>query len=278
MTVQNSAFDAASDAQTGPRLARARSVNWIGLWTLYKKEVARFLKIAMQTITAPMVSSLLFLFVFQLAFGASRPDVNGVPVVQFIAPGLIMMAILTNAFANTSSSILMSKIQGAVVDFLMPPLSPLELTIGFVAGGMTRGVVVAAATGIIMVPFVDMGVHHWGALLYYAVSASVLLSALGTMTGIWSEKFDHMAAITNFVIMPLVFLSGTFYSTTQLPPEVQTFTHYNPIFHLIDGFRFGIVGVADGDLMMGAIYVFCLNLLALAGCYLMFRSGYKLKD
>lgn len=278
MTLQNSTYNPASEAPIGPSAVRFGAVNWIGLWTLYKKEVARFLKIATQTITAPMVSSLLFLFVFQLAFGASRPDVNGVPVVQFIAPGLIMMAVLTNAFANTSSSILMSKIQGAVVDFLMPPLSPAELTVGFVAGGMTRGIVVAAATGLIMVPFVDISVHHWGALLYYAVSASMLLSALGAMTGIWSEKFDHMAAITNFVIMPLVFLSGTFYSTEQLPPEVQTITHYNPIFHLIDGFRFGLVGVSDGNLVMGALYVFGLNLAALAGCYAMFKSGYKLKD
>jgi len=254
------------------------SVNWLGLWTLYKKEVQRFLKVATQTVAAPMVSSLLFLFVFQLAFGAFRPDVNGVPIAQFIAPGLIMMAVLTNAFANTSSSLLMSKVQGNVVDFLMPPLSPGELTIGFVMGGVTRGLIVAGGTAAAMIPFTNLSVHNLGAVLFFTLNASVFMSAVGVMTGVWSEKFDHVAFVTNFIIMPLVFLSGTFYSVKQLPEAAFAVTQYNPIFYLIDGFRFGFIGVSDGNLWIGVVFILVLNLLCLAGCYAMFRTGYKLKD
>ncbi len=253
------------------------STNWMGLWTLYKKEIYRFLKVGFQTIAAPVVSSILFLLIFKLALGSFRPDINGIPFSQFLAPGLVMMAILTNSFANTSSSLLMAKIMGSSVDFLMPPLSPWELTVGFIAGGVTRGLLVATATAIAMIPFVQVSIAHWWAVIFFAFGASYLMSGIGILTGIWAEKFDHVAAITNFFIMPLVFLSGTFYSVKMLEGVFFQFSQLNPIFYLIDGFRFGFIGVSDGNLLAGILIVSGLCIAVTAWCYLVFRSGYRLK-
>jgi ABC-2 type transport system permease protein len=252
-------------------------VNWLGLWTLYCKEVQRFLKVGIQTVLAPVVSTLLFLIIFKLALGRVRPDINGVPFANFLAPGLIMMAILTNALANTSSSILMAKIQGNLVDVLMPPLAPWELAIGYVMGGVTRGLIVASTTGLAMLAFIDLSIAHVWATIYYALIASLLLSEIGVLAGIWAEKFDHMAVITNFVVMPLVFLSGTFYSVRQLPDLFVTFSHWNPFFYLIDGFRYGVVGHADGSIATGAIGLFVLTFTLGWGCYTAFRTGWNLK-
>ena len=260
------------------------TINWIGVWTLYKKEVRRFLKVAVQTVLAPVMSSLLFLVVFMLALGQDREAVAGVPFVEFLAPGLIMMAILNNAFANASSSILVAKLQGSHVDFLTPPLSARELTAGFVGGAMTRGVMVGLATWLgmaLVMGGADVGllsITHLGAVVYFAVAASMLLGLLGIIGGVWADKFDHMAAVTNFIITPMAFLSGTFYSITKLPPLFQNITHWNPIFYLIDGFRYGFTGVHDAPILQGVIVTFGLNALLLGACYYMFKSGYKLKS
>ena len=197
-----------------PCRAATAPFNWVGLQTLYMKEVRRFMAVATQTILAPMVTTLLFLAVFVLALGHAVDTVGGQPYMAFLAPGLIMMAITQNAFANTSSSILISKIQGNIVDLLMPPLTPLERTIGIAGGGLTRGLVVGLATYVGMIPFVPMGIAHPGFVLFHAVMASLLMSLVGMLAGIWAEKFDHMAAITNFVVTPAAFLSGTFYSAS----------------------------------------------------------------
>ncbi len=254
-------------------------VNWLGLQTLYMRETRRFMKVWSQTLAAPAITTALFMVIFTLALGGSGRIVADMPFSQFLAPGLIMMAIVQNAFANTSSSILISKVQGNIVDTLMPPLSALELTTGFVLGGVTRGVAVGASVGFafFLMPNVTVSISHIGAVLYFAVAASVMLSLIGILTGIWAEKFDHAAAITNFIIAPLSLLSGTFYSIERLSPSWQALSHMNPFFYLIDGFRYGFIGKADSDLLMGVLYTMALNLGLLVCVYLAFKRGYRLK-
>ncbi|MHA6287325.1 ABC transporter permease [Maricaulis sp. CAU 1757] len=253
-------------------------VNWLGLWTLYKKEVRRFLKVLMQTVLAPVATTLLYMTVFAVAIGARRGDVNGVPFIEFLAPGLILMGLLNNAFANSGSSILVSKVQGNAVDFLMPPLSPLELFLAFTGGGMTRGILVAVVTAVTLLPFVDLFPAHWWAVVYFGVSAAAMLSMIGIIGGLWAEKFDHMAAVTTFVITPLTFLSGTFYSVNNLPEPIATISHFNPFFYMIDGFRYGFTGTADGSLAIGVGLVLVLNLLLGATAYLLLHAGWRLKS
>ncbi len=257
---------------------RFGAVNWIGLWTLYKKEVMRFFKVAMQTIFAPMATSILFLAIFSLALGAYRPDVNGIPFAAFVAPGLIMMAVLQNAFANSSSSMLISKVQGNVVDFLMPPLSPMELTIAFVMGGATRGIVVAVVTAIPMAFFVEMSVTHLWAVTFYAIGASVILALIGLIAGMWAYKFDHLATITNFVITPLSLLSGTFYSVTILPGIWSDLSYWNPFFYFIDGFRYGFTGQSDGSIGIGVVLTVSLMVVLWALAHWLLARGYRLKS
>lgn len=253
-------------------------MNWIGLKTLYMREVRRFMKVGMQTLLAPVVSSLLFMIVFKLAF-PGRGDVNGVPFGDFIAPGIVMMAILNNAFQNSSSSMTIAKVQGSTVDFLMPPLSSLELTIGFLAGAASRGALVGAVTmvAIGLMGAADVSVHSIAALAFYALSASFMMAAVGLLGGIWAEKFDHLAAVTNFIILPLSMLSGTFYPISVFVEPFQTLSHFNPFFHLIDGFRYAFTGAAEGELLWGAAYVFVLTLALCAICWMVLRSGYRLK-
>ncbi|PKQ04869.1 MAG: multidrug ABC transporter permease, partial [Alphaproteobacteria bacterium HGW-Alphaproteobacteria-12] len=242
-------------------------VNWLGVWTLYVKEVRRFWKVMTQTVAAPVITTLLYLAIFALAIGKFRPDVHGIPFIEFLAPGLVMMTMIQNAFANTSSSILISKIQGNIVDVLMPPLSPGELNFGIAMAGVTRGVVCGLVTAVAMLPFVHIGIAHPWAVVFFAVGASLMLSLLGMLGGIWSEKFDHLQAVTNFVVLPLTFLSGTFYSVTQLPGFVHAATLWNPVFYLIDGFRYGITGHADGSLVTGVVIVLGMNAVLWAVCH-----------
>ena len=252
-------------------------VNWLGLWTLYQKEVRRFLKVFVQTVAAPMVTSLLFLLVFTLALGRGDMIIGGVPYSEFLAPGLIMMAIAQNAFANTSSSLVVAKVQGNIVDTLMPPLGPAELTAGFALGGVTRGLTVGLSTLLAMWLFVPLTIAHPGYVLFHALAAALLLSLLGIIGGIWADKFDHIAAVTNFVIVPLTFLSGTFYSTERLPGIWYDLAHVNPFFFMIDGFRYGFIGHADAAPAIGIAVMTGCNLALLAVSYAMLKSGYKLK-
>ena len=192
----------------GSNIVDPDAQNWRGLWTLYLREVRRFGKVAMQTVVAPVVTTLLFLAIFTLALGRAVDTVGGVPFTMFLAPGLIMMSIMQNSFANTSSSMVISKVQGNVVDVLMPPLSPLDMTLGFAIGGVTRGVIVGSVVAAVMALFVDLSIHSLGVIIYFMLAASLMLSLLGLIGGIWSDKFDHIAAVTNFVVTPLTFLSG----------------------------------------------------------------------
>lgn len=268
----------ASTAPTALRPPRRMgAVNWRGLWELYLKEVRRFTKVWMQTVAAPLVTSLLFLAIFTLALGRAVEVVDGVPFMTFLAPGLIMMTMVQNAFANTSSSVMISKVQGNIVDVLMPPLSPLELTLGFALGGMTRGLVVGAAVAAGMSFFVDLSLYNVGYILFHALGASLMLALLGMIAGVWSDKFDHMAAVTNFVITPLSFLSGTFYSIERLPENFEAFAHFNPFFYMIDGFRYGFIGHESALPLTGLAVVGGTNVVLIIASYLLIRSGWKLK-
>ncbi len=274
----------ADDAMQRPGYGERRfgRVNWLGLQTLLEKEVRRFLKVSFQTIFAPVISTLLFLLVFMQAMGG-RGDVAGVPYAEFLAPGLVMMAILTNAFANSSSSIIIGKVQGSIVDVLMPPLSAGELTVAFVIGAAVRGLLVGAVTAVTSALFMmgsssPMQIADPFAIFFYATIAAVMFGMLGVVGGVWADKFDQLAAVNNFVITPLTFLSGTFYAIRALPEPFLTFSHFNPVFYLIDGFRYGFTGVAEASLLLGAGV--CLAVTGALGLwsYWLLKSGYKLKS
>ncbi|MEO0548948.1 MAG: ABC transporter permease [Pseudomonadota bacterium] len=257
--------------------------NWLGLWTLYKREVGRFLKVWMQTLLAPVVSTLLFMTVFKLAFGNRGEltgDFNGLNYNDFLAPGLIVMAMLQNAFQNSSSSLTIAKVQGSQVDFLMPPLSAVELATGFIFGAVTRGLMVGAisAIGIHFSGLASLSVDHLFPVIWFGLMATISLAAIGAMGGIWADKFDHLAAVSNFVIVPLTFLSGTFYDINVLVEPFITLAHFDPIFYLIDGFRYGFLGAANSDLMTGYIVTGLCALATSAGVWWMLKSGYKLKS
>lgn len=253
-------------------------LNWEGLKTLYLKEVRRFWKVGAQTVFAPVITTLLYMMVFVVAVQGARMPIEGVGFAEFVGPGLIMMAILNNAFANSSSSLIQAKIMGTATDFLTPPLSPLELLLGFGLGAATRGLVVGLVTAICVWPFSRYGVEHIWAIVYFSLIASLLLGLMGVMAGLWSEKFDHLAAVQNFVVMPMTFLSGTFYAVENLPEPFATISHWNPFFYLIDGFRYGFIGQAEGSLTVGVILSLVLTVLVGAVAYEVFRRGWRLKS
>lgn len=268
-----------------PGVPVIRNVNWGGLWTLYVKEVRRFFKVQLQTVWAPAVSQLLLLVVFTTALGA-RGEVSvggvGVPFGTFIAPGLVVMGMLNNAFANSSFSLLVGKIQGTIVDYLMPPLSTGELLAALCGGAVTRAFCVGATVWLAMLLFLGsvMVPQNLLAVLWFGFFGALMLAFLGVLTSIWGEKFDHAAAITNFVIAPLTLLSGTFYSVDRLAPAFQAVSHFNPFFYVISGFRYGFLGVSDGYVSIwtaGGI-VLAIDVVLGIVCYLLLRSGWKLKN
>ncbi len=264
--------------ETKLKTRQISGVNWQGLKTLIEKEISRFIIVYTQTIVAPVVTTLMFYTVFALAFGGVARSVGGTPYLLFLAPGLLMMSMVQNAFANTSSSLVISKVQGNIVDLLMPPLSAGELLTGFLLGGVLRGLVVGIAAGIVIALFVPLSIYSIGAVIAYSILGTMMLSAMGIAAGIWSQKFDHIAAVTNFVITPLTFLSGTFYAMSTLPPFWQFLGHYNPFFYMIDGFRYGFIGHSEGDLAFGMGLLILINIMLVSLCYLMLSSGYKIKS
>jgi ABC-2 type transport system permease protein len=260
-------------------------INRIGLWSLYIKEVRRFLKVQTQTIWAPAVTTLLFLVIFTVAMGRGGREVLGVNFATFVAPGLIMMGMMQNAFANSSFSLLAGKIQGTIIDLLMPPLSEAELMIGIIAAAITRAVMVGGALALAMAlwPGVDMQAAHPWAIVWFGLMGATFLSLVGLVTSLWGEKFDHNAAVTNFVVTPLALLSGTFYVISNLSPLFQTISRANPFFYMISGFRFGFLGESDigntNEAVIGAaVGVGVLNLVLGVVTYRLLKSGWKLKS
>jgi ABC-2 type transport system permease protein len=263
-----------------PGVPVIRNVNWGGLRTLYIKEVRRFFKVQLQTIWAPAVTTLLFLVIFSVAMGGAGRTVLGVPFPDFVAPGLIAMAMLNNAFANSSFALLVGKIQGTVVDYLMPPLSTGELLAALVGGAVTRAFLVGIVLwgAMLLYPGVHVLPRHPGAVLWFGLFGSAFLALAGVMTSIWAEKFDHAAAITNFVIGPLTLLSGTFYSVEALAPTFRSISHLNPFFYIISGFRYGFLEQADSPVLLGGAVILLVDIAMAIGCYALLRSGWKLKN
>jgi len=254
------------------------SYNYLCVFTLFKKEVFRFLKVGIQTIIGPAISSLLFLSVFSLALGRSVNQINNVNLTEFIAPGLIMMTMLQNSFANAASSIGQSKFQGNIVDILMAPLSDYELAIGYIFGALARGVICGLVTFLGIILFIPLSIHSYFALFFYTLMGCFMMGSMGAMVGIWADKWDQQQGITNFIVLPLTFLSGTFYSISRLPEFWQNFALFNPFFYNIDGFRYAFIGQSDSQLFLGAIILIFLNICLFFLCYLMFKKGYKLKS
>ena len=254
-------------------------VNMVGLQTLYIKEVKRFFKVQMQTVWAPAITTLLYLVIFTVALGRSGRTVLGVPFADFIAPGLIMMAMLQNAFANASFSLLVGKMQGTIVDYLMPPLSTGELIAGLVGAAVTRAVLVGCAVWLVMLPWpgVHVAVSDPLSLVYFGFMGSLMLASMGLLTSMWASKFDHSAVVTNFVVAPLSLLSGTFYAIDQLSPAFRAASHLNPFFYIISGFRHGFLGASDSPLLIGAVVLLMINVALYATCYALLRSGWRIK-
>ena len=259
---------------------RPRNGRWnlIGALALYRREVLRFFKIAAQTFVAPIITALLFLAIFNLAFSGEGRSVDNIPFIRFLVPGLTLMAVMTASFANASFSLMFEKMVETIVDTLMPPLSPSELTAGYVLASTTRGLLVGFAVLIGMLVFTTVKIHSYPFVLFYAIAAAMLMSVLGLITAIWAEKIDHVASINNFIILPLTFLSGTFYSTQHLPEIFQHIARFNPFFYVIDGFRYGFLGVHDGHLATGITLLTSLIVFFWVVCVQLFATGYKLKS
>ena len=257
-----------------------KGVNWGGLKTLYIKEVRRFFKVQLQTVWAPAITTLLYLAIFTIALGGGGRTVMGIRYADFIGPGLIVMAMMQNAFANASFSLLVGKIQGNIVDYLMPPLSTGELMAGLIGAAVTRAILVGFAVWLAMLlwPGVSVDVRHPGLVVWFGLMGSLLLSFLGLLTSVWADKFDHAAAVTNFVVTPLSLLSGTFYSVHQLAPAFRQVSHANPFFYVISGFRAGFLGISDSPLLVGAVGLLVLNVVLWAVCFSLLKSGWKIKN
>ena len=253
------------------------SYNYLCFFTLIKKEIFRFLKVGIQTIIGPAISSLLFLAVFSLALGRSVNSINGIDLPYFIAPGLIMMTMLQNSFANSASSIGQSKFQGNIVDILMAPLNNLELTLGYIIGSVCRGVICGLVTTLGVLIFIPLQIYSFSALIFFTLTGCIMMGTLGVIVGIWADKWDQQQGITNFIVLPLTFLSGTFYSISRLPDFWQTISSVNPFFYNIDGFRYAFTGSSDSSLILGSIFLIIINIILIIFCYLMFKKGYKIK-
>ena len=259
-------------------IRRFQYINWIGFFSLYKKETLRFLNVFGQTIVGPVVTAILFLLVISLAIGEQRSNVLGVPFIQFLAPGLIAMQIIQQAFSHSSSSLLMGKVMGNIVDLIGAPLSPGEVTTSIIFASVTRGLIISIISIITFSLLVEIKINDYLILLIYLFLSSFLMGAAGVIAGLWADKFDNMATVTNFIIVPLSFLSGTFYSIDRLPNILKTLSSYNPFFYMIDGFRYAFIGRMDGSIKFGIIYLsaLCITIWFLA--YYLYKKGYKIKN
>ena len=253
-------------------------VNWIGFWTLYKKEVLRFLIVVIQTVISPLVTSLLFLLVLSVAIGNERGEVLGFSFITFLAPGLIAMQVIQQGFSHSSSSIMIGKIQGNIVDILYAPLTAGEITLATNLAACTRSIIIAVVSIIVINFIVDLEYYNFFYIFAFAFLGAFILSSIGIIIGLWAEKFDHMASATNFIIVPLSFLSGTFYSIDRLPDILKRVSEINPFFYIIDGFRYGFLGTSDGSIQFGFFYLIILSFVAWFVAYILFKKGYKIKS
>ncbi len=249
----------------------------IAAYTLFRKEILRFWKVAFQTVAAPVLTAVLYLMIFAHVLEGKVQVYPGVGYTAFLVPGLVMMSVLQNAFANASSSLIQSKVMGNMVFMLLPPLAHWEMFLAYVGASMVRGLAVGLGVGICTLLFTPVPIHNIMWITVFGLLGSAVLGCLGTIAGVWAEKFDQMAVFQNFIIMPATFLSGVFYSIHSLPPFWQTVSHINPLFYLIDGFRYGFFGVSD----VSPWFSLGVALIALAICAAitlrMLATSYKLR-
>ena len=253
-------------------------VNWVGAYSLYKKEVLRFLVVYGQTLAGPILTSILFLIVISLAIGDERPNVLGVPYIEFLANGLIMMQVIQQSFSHSSSSIMMGKMMGTITDIINSPLSAAEVVLSSVLAAITRGILIALISTLIFIFFLDLSIQNYFLWFLYLFLAGLFLGSAGFIAGLYADKFDQMATVTNFIIVPLSFLSGTFYSINKLPDILKSLSYYNPFFHMIDGFRYSFIGQSDGSIKFGIIFLLIISFITFYISYLLFKRGYKIKS
>jgi len=253
-------------------------MNITGFLSVYNKEVQRFLKVYNQTLISPVINALLFLAIFMLAIGKKISFGPNISFGEFMAPGLISMVIVQNSFANSSSSMTMSKVLGHVIDFLIPPISASQLTLAICLAAATRGIMVGIIGFFAINFFIPLTIHDWSITILYFFLISIALGTVGLLCGLFANSFDQMSAVTSYVITPLSFLSGTFYSVKSLPEFWYHFSHYNPFFYMIDGLRYGIIGYHDGDLQTGIIYLSALNITLITSAIIWLKSGYRIKN
>ena len=253
-------------------------INWLGFFALYKKEVLRFFVVWAQTLLSPIVTSLLFLMVLSLSIGNFRGEVLGYPFIDFLAPGLIAMQIIQQSFSHSSSSIVIGKMQGNIVDVLYAALSAAEVTLAIVLAATTRSIMIASISVVVFSLIIEMNFFNIFYIIIYTLLSSFILGSVGFIAGLWSEKFDQMASVTNFIIVPLSFLSGTFYTIDKLPNILKNVSEINPFFYMIDGFRYGFLGISDGSLKFGMIYLILISFFTWLVAYILFKKGYKIKS
>ena len=257
---------------------RRFGINWIGAYSLYLKETLRFLNVFGQTIIGPIVTAILFLLVISLAIGNERPDVLGVSFIEFLAPGLIAMQVIQQAFSHSSSSLLMGKVMGNIVDLIGAPLSAEEVSLSIIFASVTRALTISIISIIIFSLIIEIEIKNYVVFILYLFLSSFIMGAAGFIAGLWADKFDHMATVTNFIIVPLSFLSGTFYSVDRLPELLKTLSYYNPFFHMIDGFRYSFINNMDGSITYGLMYLTILSIIIWYIAYLLYKKGYKIKS
>ena len=253
-------------------------INWIGAYTLYLKETRRFLSVFGQTVIGPIVTSILFLLVISLAIGEDRPNVLGVPFIEFLAPGLIAMQIVQQAFSHSSSSLLMGKVMGNIIDLIGAPLSASEVTLAVILASVTRALMISIISVFVFSIMIEIEIKNYLLFFTYLFFSSFIMGSAGFIAGLWADKFDHMATATNFIIVPLSLISGTFYSVERLPNFLNTLSQYNPFFHMIDGFRYSFINNMDGSIKFGLFYLSIISVLLWFISYFLYKKGYKIKS
>jgi ABC-2 type transport system permease protein len=253
-------------------------INWVGAYTLYLKETLRFLSVLGQTVIGPVMSAILFLLVISLAIGEDRPNVLGVTFIEFLAPGLIAMQVIQQSFSHSSSSLLMGKVMGNIVDLIGAPLSAAEVTLAIIFASITRSLMISIISIILFSLIIEIEIKHYLIFFTYLFLSSFIMGAAGFIAGLWADKFDNMATVTNFIIVPLSFLSGTFYSIDRLPNFLNFLSQYNPFFHMIDGFRYAFINNMDGSIKFSLIYLIILSIFTWFISYILYKKGYKIKS
>lgn len=249
----------------------------IGLRTLFAKEVRRFLRVPGQTLLSPVITTVLYFVVFGWSLGGRLREVEGVPYARFIVPGLVTLGVVSNAYLNSASSLFVMKIQGTVIDLLISPLRHVEVLAGFLGAAVLRGLLVGLVMWFVAGCFQGFQVAHPALALGLLTLAAVTFAALGFITAVWARTFEQVNFIPTFVITPLTFLGGVFYSVAMLPPSLRLFTQANPVFYVVDAVRFGVLGISDASPWTGSILLLSLAALAVTTAYLLLRSGWRLR-